>query len=190
MTVQDIVNKVLALFDETVFPTTTINKLIQFIDMGQKEISRIDNHTKIYTYSQVADSQSAENWAEVDMPDDFHSLKSVVKETVEGRYTYSKYRWVGTKTLLVSTMFDGSIYLEYEPLLEPLTSVTDSVVADSTTALALVYYAGSLLAPSEQPSLEPKFREEFEKLKFQLIKARPAETESIEDGTGLLWRFR
>ena len=118
-------------------------------------------------------------WVSKEMPTDFRSTSQIVKEYEEKYVKDGSYKWEGKKTLYVSWHYEGLIRIQYRPIPDTISLITDTIQLDDVTAsTTLVYGLGMELYKNENPELYEHFKNEYyaEKISGTVKQARPEES--------------
>lgn len=147
--------------------------------------------TTYYRYSNVAlwnipfkTVPDYDAWIKVDLPSDLMSFNDIIEEHGANYVRNGSYKLEGFRDLYVSYDFDGEYRITYKPVPSEITSLDDEIEIDDIHALLLAYYAGTYIAPSEQPELTPLFNEKYERLRIQLMQPKGT-FRKIKDAYGI-----
>lgn len=128
-------------------------------------------------------------YVKITLPTDINVIDKVILEGEENDYTTDpvyKTENVGTaQYLYVDYNFKGKIRVQYKPNVNAPTALTDSVVIDDFTAMAVCYFlAMNFVATEQNESLTSLFRSEYESRKASANKKQPKGFVKIVDYYG------
>lgn len=121
-------------------------------------------------------------WYKVEMPADFKAKSQVIDEYPSWQYENdTKHKWEG-KDLYVLFSYEGIIRIRYIPVPVKITSLSQTLEIDDTTAMSAVYYLSEHFAMSDQNTeLANACRAKFKELKKESLVKTPLSNNEIID---------
>lgn len=127
-------------------------------------------------------------WVKIQLPTDLRAIKKVITET-NGKYLPEPTTKIETdnnrQSLYVDYNFEGKLRIEYAPNATAPTAMSDTVLLDDSTAIAVCYYlAMSFVSTEQNEYLTGLFKGQYDNAKFALSKKQPIGFTNIVDYYG------
>jgi hypothetical protein len=122
-------------------------------------------------------------WIKVTMPSDFESLNQIVKSSpLQPFQLYSNFKFEPTNKFYFSWWFEGEIKILYTPISKPITTMSQVLEIDDTTAYTtLTYYLAAHLLLLEDAATSSFFNQMFMEGRNTANKRQPSPIEPIQD---------
>lgn len=119
-----------------------------------------------------------------ELPSDFSSQHDISKILVDGNFVKtSAYQWLGKRTLLLPSQFNGTMVIEYRPAPPAITDLeNDELSLDDVTAITCLVYglATELMIADENPNAR-FYNDKYEENRKVASKDRRLEVTDNED---------
>lgn len=157
------------------------------IDMWQKEMADSNCLFNITEYVN-ADEALLRKWTKFDLPANFREIKDVLFIDSELQFGEVEYKRFGGSDIYICFARLGTVRILYTAIPAKITSLTQPLEVDDTTASSGAYYLAEHYAIADQnEDLAATCRRKFKELKVTLTKAMPTSISVIEDVYDVSW---
>jgi hypothetical protein len=122
----------------------------------------------------------------VSMPSDFKSIEQVINEYPVKQYGKDiTYKFENSKDLYIDYFYEGVVRINYRPIPDAITAMTDVIVLDDVTARTLLPYGLAADLFKEENTIVSKFcRDRYMELKATQGIRHPSQEQQIVDVYG------